>query len=70
MSRFSSILTAILLDALKTNCSRCTERQKSHIRKAVKFFIANQPALWQKVVKIHDPGEKYAEQFQKFLQEA
>lgn len=63
-------LKGILLDAFQTKCSKCTEVQKGHIRKTVKFFIANRPEQWQKVVLKYDPEGKHAVGFRQFLQDA
>jgi hypothetical protein len=60
-------LIGILLDAFRTKCSKCTETQKSSVRKAVKFFLANRAEQWQKVVQAYDPTGKYSEEFKEFL---
>jgi hypothetical protein len=56
------------LDALQTKCSKCTETQKSHIRKAANYYIKNRPEQWQKTVQKYDPEGKSAEGFKQFLQ--
>jgi hypothetical protein len=55
------------VDALQTKCSKCTETQKSHIRKAAKFFIKNRAEQWEKVVEKYDPEGKHVEGFTQFL---
>jgi Insect pheromone-binding family, A10/OS-D. len=65
-----SVSTGILLDAFQTKCSKCTEAQKTHIRKAANFFITNVPEQWQKVVQKYDPEGKHADGFKQFLQGA
>jgi hypothetical protein len=53
---------------LETKCSKCTEIQKGHIRKAAKFFIANRPEDWKNIMKAVDPDGVHAEGLKKFLQ--
>lgn len=62
-----------LPDALKTNCSKCTQKQKDGGRKVIKFLVKNKPDVWEKILKKFDPEgiytTKYAAEYQKIKNE-
>ena len=52
-------LKNILPDALATECSKCSERQKDMSKKVIDFLTANKPKMWHKLLDKYDPEKKY-----------
>lgn len=52
-------LTEILPDALKTECSKCTQVQKDKAKKVIKFLIKNKPDMFKELEDIYDPTHEY-----------
>ncbi|XP_069695422.1 ejaculatory bulb-specific protein 3-like [Periplaneta americana] len=63
-------LKADLPEALQTDCAKCTDNQKTLIRKAARYLIDNKPSYWNEISNKYDPEKQYVESFNKFLQEA
>ncbi|KAJ8960202.1 hypothetical protein NQ318_003926 [Aromia moschata] len=53
-------------DALETDCSKCTEKQRAGMRYMVKYLSTNKKDLWNELTEKYDPNgvyrAKYAEQ--------
>lgn len=58
-----SELKRVLPDALKTNCSKCSEKQKSGTEHVIKFLIDNKPAQWETLQAKYDPDHIYTSMF-------
>ncbi|XP_068084032.1 ejaculatory bulb-specific protein 3-like [Anabrus simplex] len=56
-----------LPEALRTNCSKCTDAQKNIIRKLAKSTIEKHPKEWEKIKNKYDPKGEHHEAFSKFL---
>lgn len=54
-------------DALRTNCNKCSPKQRVLIRTVVKAFQSKTPDLWEELVKQEDPTGQYKEAFTKFI---
>nr|QIJ45708.1 chemosensory protein [Glyphodes pyloalis]QIJ45713.1 chemosensory protein [Glyphodes pyloalis] len=54
-------------EALKTDCGKCTPKQRELIRTVVKGFQSKLPDLWADLVKKHDPEGTFKESFDAFL---
>lgn len=52
-----------LPDALVTNCSKCSEKQKAGTDKVLKYLIDNRPAQWEVLQKKYDPENVYTTKF-------
>lgn len=48
-------LKVILPDAIKTDCSKCTERQRVGIEKVTKYLSHNKKEQWKELVEKFDP---------------
>ncbi|XP_059478967.1 ejaculatory bulb-specific protein 3-like [Neocloeon triangulifer] len=48
-----------LPDALKSDCSKCSEKQKDGSDKIMKYLIKNKPTLWAELEKKYDPTGEY-----------
>ncbi|XP_017881454.1 ejaculatory bulb-specific protein 3-like [Ceratina calcarata] len=53
-----------LPDALATDCSKCSEKQKEATEKVVRFLINKRPQLWEKLAKKYDPTGEYKVKFE------
>nr|WIW78352.1 chemosensory protein 19 [Heliconius charithonia] len=54
-------------DALKTNCGRCSLKQRQLIRDVVRGFQTKLPDIWDELTEKEDPKGEYKESFEKFL---
>ncbi|KAJ9578499.1 hypothetical protein L9F63_005228 [Diploptera punctata] len=68
-SELGGKLKDVLVDALNTKCTKCTEIQKGKIRMAAKYFIEQKPEVWEQITQKYDPKGEHAEGFLKFMQE-
>uniref|UniRef100_A0A1B6CPR7 Uncharacterized protein n=1 Tax=Clastoptera arizonana TaxID=38151 RepID=A0A1B6CPR7_9HEMI len=57
-------------EAIKTNCSGCTQQEKTLARKTIKTLMATHKEDWQKLINKYDPDKKYIKNLEKFLNEA
>lgn len=48
-----------LPDAIATNCSKCTEKQKSGSEKVTHYLIDHQPDEWDQLAVIYDKDGEY-----------
>ncbi|XP_050513898.1 uncharacterized protein LOC126889563 isoform X2 [Diabrotica virgifera virgifera] len=56
-------LKRILPDALKTNCKRCTDKQKATTLRTVKRLMKEYPKIWAQLKAEWDPEDKYVKLF-------
>lgn len=54
-------------EALKTDCAKCTPKQRELIRTMVRGFQTKLPDMWKELVMKQDPKGEYKESFEKFL---
>nr|WIW78341.1 chemosensory protein 8 [Heliconius charithonia] len=54
-------------EALKTDCAKCTPKQRELIRTMVRGFQTKLPDLWKELAMKQDPKGEYKESFEKFL---
>lgn len=52
-------LKETLPDAIETDCSKCTEKQKEGSNKVMHFIIDNRPDDWQRLEQVYDPSGNY-----------
>lgn len=50
-------------DAIQTNCTKCSEKQKLGSEKLISFLIDNKPELWEPLEKKYDPTGEYTQRF-------
>ncbi|XP_066259550.1 ejaculatory bulb-specific protein 3-like [Euwallacea similis] len=53
-----------LPDALETECSKCSAKQKEGVRKVVTFLIEKRKDYWKELEKKYDPEGKYYKKYQ------
>lgn len=56
-------LKSTLPDALKTNCSKCTERQRSATDRTLRYVIANRKPEWEQLKRVYDPDNVYVAKY-------
>ncbi|CAH2089575.1 unnamed protein product [Euphydryas editha] len=54
-------------DAMQTGCEKCTETQKQKARKVVGHIREHEKTYWEDMKKKYDPGDKYKEIYEAFL---
>ncbi|XP_017090259.2 ejaculatory bulb-specific protein 3 [Drosophila bipectinata] len=52
-----------LPDALKTECSKCSEKQRENTDKIIRFIIDNKPEEWKTLQAKFDPEEIYVKRY-------
>lgn len=58
-----SELKRLLPDALKTNCSKCSEKQQKSTEHVIKFLIDNKSTQWEALQAKYDPEHIYINKF-------
>lgn len=58
-------LKRVLPDALATECSKCSEKQREVTEKVIKFLVDNKPEMWKKLSKKYDPEGVYRNKYEK-----
>ncbi|XP_061396800.1 ejaculatory bulb-specific protein 3-like [Musca vetustissima] len=54
-------------DALKTECSKCSDKQKKAVDKVAHFLIDNKPEQWKQLQAKYDPDNVYYGKYKKHL---
>ncbi|CAL1687470.1 unnamed protein product [Lasius platythorax] len=49
-----------LPDALETECSKCSEKQKTGTEKVIRYLVNKKPATWDLLKKKYDPNGQYS----------
>ncbi|XP_055374405.1 ejaculatory bulb-specific protein 3 [Condylostylus longicornis] len=57
-------LKRVLPDALKTECSKCSERQKQGVERVLKFLIDNKQVEWKDLSAKYDPEGIYVKKYE------
>ncbi|XP_050084119.1 ejaculatory bulb-specific protein 3-like [Anopheles aquasalis] len=58
-------LKKTLPDALKTNCEKCSEKQRNSSRKVIAHLEDRKPVEWKKLLDKYDPEGIYKSKFEK-----
>ncbi|XP_029726819.1 ejaculatory bulb-specific protein 3 [Aedes albopictus] len=58
-------LKKTLPDALRTNCEKCSEKQRTNSRKVISHLESKKPAEWKKLLDKYDPEGIYKSKFEK-----
>ncbi|XP_049832540.1 ejaculatory bulb-specific protein 3-like [Schistocerca gregaria] len=57
-------LKKVLPDALKNECSKCSDSQKEGSRKVLKHLINHKQETWQKLKAKYDPDGKFSKKYE------
>ncbi|XP_068148121.1 LOW QUALITY PROTEIN: ejaculatory bulb-specific protein 3 [Drosophila tropicalis] len=52
-----------LPDALKTECSKCSDKQKENTDKVIRFILDNKPEQWKQLQDKYDPEDLYIKRY-------
>ncbi|XP_035743087.1 transcriptional adapter 2B-like isoform X12 [Vespa mandarinia] len=66
----ASELKKSLPDALETDCSKCSPKQREFAEEAMKFLSHNKKDIWEKLLAKYDPEKKYRSKFEDRAKEA
>ena len=61
-------LKRTLPDALKTDCSKCSEKQKAGTERVLRFLIEKKPTQYAELQKKYDPEGVYYSKYEKEAQ--
>lgn len=53
-----------LPDALETECSKCSEKQKTGTDKVIRFLVNKKPETWEQLKKKYDPNGEYTKRYE------
>ncbi|XP_058452968.1 ejaculatory bulb-specific protein 3-like [Malaya genurostris] len=56
-------LKRVLPDALKTDCSKCSSKQKEGTDKVLRYMINNRPKQWSALKAKYDPDDAYTNRY-------
>lgn len=56
-------LKRLLPDALKTNCEKCTPKQRDGTDRVLRFIVNNKPAEWEQLKNKYDPTNTYIQKY-------
>ncbi|XP_046661971.1 ejaculatory bulb-specific protein 3-like [Homalodisca vitripennis] len=63
-------LKKTLPDALKTGCSKCTEKQKAATDKVIRHLRKNKSHDWNRLVNKYDPNGEFRSKYEARLSDA
>lgn len=64
------MLIGVLPDALKTDCSKCTDVQKQRSDKVIRFLIKNRSTDFDRLAAKYDPSGEYKKKLEKYEKDA
>ncbi|GAB1862682.1 Chemosensory protein [Camponotus japonicus] len=53
-----------LPDALETECSKCSEKQRTGTEKVIRFLVNKKPETWEQLKKKYDPNGEYSRRYE------
>ncbi|XP_029169469.1 ejaculatory bulb-specific protein 3 [Nylanderia fulva] len=53
-----------LPDALETECSKCSEKQREGTEKVIRYLVNKKPATWDQLKKKYDPTGEYSHKYE------
>lgn len=56
-------------DALKTDCSKCSDIQKNRSEKVIRYLVKNRPADFERLTNKFDPTGEYKKKLEKIDKE-
>ncbi|RZC41938.1 OS-D domain containing protein [Asbolus verrucosus] len=60
-------LKSVLPDALKTNCAKCSDKQKIGAKTVINHLYKNKPDIWHQLEAKYDPEGKYRKEHEEEL---
>jgi hypothetical protein len=68
LKQFHFLLSAHVKDALQTECSKCSEKQKEQAEKVIRFLYTKQPDQWKLLQEKYDPDNTYVIKYKDILE--
>ncbi|XP_065334982.1 ejaculatory bulb-specific protein 3-like [Cloeon dipterum] len=65
----ASELKRLLPDALESECSKCSEKQRAGAEKVIKHIIDNKPEQWKELEAKYDPKGIYKQKYKALAEE-
>jgi hypothetical protein len=62
------LISAHIKDALQTECSKCSEKQKEQAEKVIRFLYTKQPEQWKQLQEKYDPDNTYVTKYKDVLE--
>lgn len=56
-------LKKLLPDALRSNCEKCTERQRDGTDRVLRFIVQNKKEEWEQLKQKYDPEDIYIKKY-------
>lgn len=56
-------LKRLLPDALRTNCEKCTAKQRDGTDRVLRFIVQNKPTEWEQLKAKYDPNDIYIQKY-------
>lgn len=50
-------------DAIETDCSKCSPKQKEGSEKIIRYIIDNKPDYWEELQKKYDSNNEYKKRY-------
>jgi hypothetical protein len=63
------LFAARLSDALQTECSKCSDKQRQNAEKIIKFMYRNKPDDWKLLQEKYDPDNIYYKKYEDKLKD-
>lgn len=60
-------LRRVLIEAMESDCKKCSAKQKDNSNKVIRFMIDEKPEMWKRVKAKYDPEDKYSVKYEKQL---
>ncbi|XP_028141157.2 uncharacterized protein LOC114335173 [Diabrotica virgifera virgifera] len=57
-------LKSVISDALETECTKCTEKQKDGAKEVIEYMVKNKVDWWKNLMNKYDPDGIYKEKYQ------
>ena len=58
------MFSAVLPEALATECAKCSEKQKNGSKKVIEFLSKNKPDIWKQILEKYDKEGKYRAKYE------
>jgi hypothetical protein len=62
------LFSAHVKDALQTECSKCSDKQKEAAQKVIRFLYTKKPEQWKLLQEKYDPDDTYVAKYKDYLE--
>jgi hypothetical protein len=68
LNQFHFLFSAHVKDALQTECSKCSEKQKEAAQKVIRYLYTKKPEQWKLLQEKYDPDNTYVTKYKDYLE--